>query len=40
MWSKTMVGYGAEHAHFVLELTYNYDVKAYRNGNDLHVKRR
>ena len=23
-WSKTMVGYGAEDDHFVVELTYNY----------------
>ena len=33
-WSKTMMGYGAEDEHFVLELTYNYGVKHYRVGND------
>ena len=25
-WSKTMVGYGCESNHFVVELTYNYNV--------------
>lgn len=25
-WSKTMVGYGPEANHFVVELTYNYEV--------------
>ena len=24
-WSKTMVGYGPEANHFVVELTYNYE---------------
>ena len=33
-WSKTMVGYGPENTHFVVELTYNYDVKQYERGND------
>lgn len=33
-WSKTMIGYGPEDTHFVLELTYNYSVKSYENGND------
>ncbi|XP_014240410.1 glyoxalase domain-containing protein 4 [Cimex lectularius] len=33
-WSKTMVGYGAEDTHFVLELVYNYGVKEYQRGND------
>ena len=33
-WSKTMVGYGAEDSHFVVELTYNYGVSDYRLGND------
>uniref|UniRef100_A0A0N5AJ65 Glyoxalase domain-containing protein 4 n=1 Tax=Syphacia muris TaxID=451379 RepID=A0A0N5AJ65_9BILA len=34
-WSKTLVGYGSEDAHFVLELVYNYDVDKYDKGNDL-----
>ncbi|GFR48567.1 hypothetical protein Agub_g10469 [Astrephomene gubernaculifera] len=34
MWSKTMIGYGPEDDHFVLELTYNYGVKSYQLGND------
>jgi catechol 2,3-dioxygenase-like lactoylglutathione lyase family enzyme len=34
-WSKTMIGYGAEDDHFVLELTYNYTVGSYKLGNDL-----
>ena len=34
-WSKTMIGYGSEDDHFVLELTYNYSVKKYDLGNDL-----
>ncbi|KAL4419410.1 hypothetical protein ABPG77_003384 [Micractinium sp. CCAP 211/92] len=34
MWSKTMMGYDAEDAAFVLELTYNYGIAAYRLGND------
>lgn len=33
-WSKTMIGYGPEDTHFVVELTYNYGVKAYELGND------
>lgn len=31
-WSKTMIGYGPESTHFVLELTYNYGVKVYEMG--------
>lgn len=31
-WSKTMVGYGPESTHFVVELTYNYGVKSYDLG--------
>lgn len=33
-WSKTMIGYGSEDRHFVVELTYNYGVGEYRLGND------
>uniref|UniRef100_A0A0K0ECG0 Glyoxalase domain-containing protein 4 n=1 Tax=Strongyloides stercoralis TaxID=6248 RepID=A0A0K0ECG0_STRER len=33
-WSKTMIGYGDEKDHFVLELTYNYTVSGYKKGND------
>jgi len=33
-WSKTMIGYGPEDDHFVIELTYNYGVKSYVLGND------
>lgn len=33
-WSKTMVGYGPEDTHFVVELTYNYGIKEYEQGND------
>uniref|UniRef100_A0A0N5B2E8 Glyoxalase domain-containing protein 4 n=1 Tax=Strongyloides papillosus TaxID=174720 RepID=A0A0N5B2E8_STREA len=33
-WSKTMIGYGDEKDHFVLELTYNYTVGGYKKGND------
>ncbi|XP_046680473.1 glyoxalase domain-containing protein 4 isoform X2 [Homalodisca vitripennis] len=33
-WSKTMVGYGPEDNHFVVELTYNYNVNKYEQGND------
>lgn len=33
-WSKTMVGYGDEHSHFLFELNYNYDVQGYIYGND------
>lgn len=35
-WSKTMIGYGSEDDHFVLELTYNYSIGSYKIGNDLH----
>merc|ERR1712147_91658 len=34
-WSKTMIGYGDEDDHFVIELTYNYGLKSYVMGNDL-----
>jgi len=33
-WSKSMVGYGPEDDHFVVELTYNYGVGSYPMGND------
>ncbi|CAG4988834.1 unnamed protein product [Parnassius apollo] len=33
-WSKTMVGYGPEDTHFVVELTYNYGITHYEQGND------
>ncbi|XP_056412886.1 glyoxalase domain-containing protein 4 [Hyla sarda] len=33
-WSKTMIGYGSEDSHFVVELTYNYGIGEYRLGND------
>ncbi|CAG5122621.1 unnamed protein product [Candidula unifasciata] len=33
-WSKTMVGYGPEDSHFVIELTYNYGIGSYKLGND------
>ncbi|GAB6033723.1 hypothetical protein CHUAL_013836 [Chamberlinius hualienensis] len=33
-WSKTMVGYGSEDDHFVVELTYNYGISSYQLGND------
>ncbi|OON20297.1 glyoxalase family protein [Opisthorchis viverrini] len=33
-WSKTMIGYGPEDNHFVLELTYNYGIGSYKMGND------
>jgi len=33
-WSKTMVGYGPEENHFVMELTYNYNIGNYKLGND------
>ena len=32
-----MVGYGKEDNHFVVELTYNYGIKAYAKGNDFQV---
>lgn len=34
-WSKTMIGYGPEETNFALELTYNYGINGYKNGNDL-----
>jgi len=33
-WSKTMIGYGPEDDHFVLELTYNYGISSYKKGNE------
>ncbi|XP_034936981.1 glyoxalase domain-containing protein 4 [Chelonus insularis] len=33
-WSKTMIGYGPEDTHFVIELTYNYGINHYEFGND------
>ncbi|GFH11030.1 VOC domain-containing protein [Haematococcus lacustris] len=34
-----MVGYGPEDSQFVLELTYNYEVKEYQQGNDFqHIR--
>ncbi|CAI9547985.1 unnamed protein product [Staurois parvus] len=33
-WSKTMIGYGSEDNHFVVELTYNYGIGEYCLGND------
>uniref|UniRef100_A0A6M2DL71 Putative glyoxalase n=1 Tax=Xenopsylla cheopis TaxID=163159 RepID=A0A6M2DL71_XENCH len=33
-WSKTMIGYGSEDDHFVIELTYNYGINSYEKGND------
>ncbi|KAJ8312286.1 hypothetical protein KUTeg_009659 [Tegillarca granosa] len=33
-WSKSMVGYGKEDDHFVVELTYNYGIGTYKLGND------
>ncbi|KOB68343.1 Cytosolic juvenile hormone binding protein 36 kDa subunit [Operophtera brumata] len=33
-WSKTMIGYGPEDTHFVVELTYNYGITDYEQGND------
>nr|CAH8838438.1 unnamed protein product [Trichobilharzia regenti] len=38
-WSKTMIGYGAEDSHFVIELTYNYGVGGYQLGNDFQYIR-
>lgn len=32
-----MVGYGSEDDHFVLELTYNYEIGSYKLGNDYQV---
>lgn len=37
LWSKSMVGFGPEDNHFVVELTYNYGVKKYKRGNDFQV---
>lgn len=34
-WSKTMIGYGPELNHFVVELTYNYGVTSYDLGTYL-----
>uniref|UniRef100_A0A1I7TT19 Glyoxalase domain-containing protein 4 n=1 Tax=Caenorhabditis tropicalis TaxID=1561998 RepID=A0A1I7TT19_9PELO len=36
-WSKTMIGYGSEDEHFVLELTYNYPIHSYDLGNDFRA---
>ncbi|XP_072024637.1 glyoxalase domain-containing protein 4-like [Amphiura filiformis] len=33
-WSKSMVGFGPEDNHFVMELTYNYGIGEYKLGND------
>uniref|UniRef100_A0A0A9XJN7 Glyoxalase domain-containing protein 4 n=1 Tax=Lygus hesperus TaxID=30085 RepID=A0A0A9XJN7_LYGHE len=33
-WSKTMIGYGPESSHFVIELTYNYNIFEYKKGNE------
>lgn len=30
-----MIGYGPEEENFALELTYNYGIDRYENGNDL-----
>ncbi|CAH8491244.1 unnamed protein product [Schistosoma mattheei] len=38
-WSKTMIGYGPEDNHFVVELTYNYGIGAYQLGNDFQYIR-
>ena len=38
-WSKSMVGYGAEDEHFVVELTYNYGLGAYVMGDDFCVSK-
>jgi hypothetical protein len=32
---RAQIGYGTEETHFALELTYNYGVTGYENGNDL-----
>jgi len=40
-WSKTMVGYGDEDDHYVMELTYNYGISHYELGNDyraIHIE--
>lgn len=36
-WSKTVIGYGNENHHFVMEFAYNYGIKSYELGNDYHV---
>ena len=33
-----MVGYGPEDSHFVVELTYNYNISSYKLGNDYQVR--
>jgi len=33
-WSKSMVGYGPEDSHFVVELTFNYNIGSYKQGNN------
>lgn len=33
-WSKSMVGFGPEDSHFVVELTYNYGIGSYKLGDD------
>ncbi|CAH1800426.1 unnamed protein product [Owenia fusiformis] len=33
-WSKSMVGFGPEDNHFVVELTYNYGIGTYKLGDD------
>jgi catechol 2,3-dioxygenase-like lactoylglutathione lyase family enzyme len=33
-WTKTMIGYGKEDTHFVLELTANTGIRSYQLGND------
>jgi len=33
-WTKTMIGFGREDTHFVLELTANFGIKGYQLGND------
>lgn len=35
-WSKTMIGYGSEDEHFVIEVTYNYGIGSYELGNDYY----
>lgn len=30
-----MIGYGPEQENFALELTYNYGIDSYKNGDDL-----
>lgn len=34
-WTKCMVGWGTEDINFALELTYNFGVTEYQQGNDL-----